>query len=571
MRRVPFTRSTLCAALAAALLAGVVTSHATQPGQGLESTLTEHSGEASPVHGTDMHHPMDRLAPFDDPMDGRMLTLGDGSMVRAGQADDLSGSPRSLHDYPMKDEPLTFGQGSPLQLPEDRGSAGSQSPRASDALPDPMVVEPLQVQAQTALTLHGRSDTSGRSSTKWSAWCERVQERAVRHVLPGNPHSSRSMHSPPFEASDGNVYVLSSGVQGDAQIGSLLRIRPDGRVQYLALPGWSGAALEALGLNEGPDGSLYAVLRTGLLIGSGQILRIDPDTASWSSVYIFGFADDGRRPSSPLLRARDGRLYGVTLHGGAQDQGTLYRIGKDGRYESLLSFAAPRGLRSTDSDSVGKDSGTPAMHSPAGALVEDSEGRVLGTAKGPRGEAVVFRYDPDTGRLSRVGATPEGWTLHGLMRARDGVFHGLATACGPASALLSVGPDRPGQQPGSPPLTRWVFEPRLANPDDPTAHRGLPVEWPGGDVHLIRSSGAIERLRSSVARLAPDQQAWARQRHPELDESEVHPETSWLFTSHGMLVVVDGGGTRDHPGGMLVLKDPLACDPGDDGERVSDT
>jgi uncharacterized repeat protein (TIGR03803 family) len=48
---------------------------------------------------------------------------------------------------------------------------------------------------------------------------------------------------------------------------------------------------------------------------------------------------DGFGPQGGLVQGRDGAFYGTTVSGGANDEGTVFRIRRSGRFTSLYSFA----------------------------------------------------------------------------------------------------------------------------------------------------------------------------------------------------------------------------------------
>src|SRR5579862_2066925 len=68
------------------------------------------------------------------------------------------------------------------------------------------------------------------------------------------------------------------------------------------------------------------------LVGCGGGVTHFPVT---NEVVIGG---DGAVPSGPLVQAPDGYLYGTTVAGGHDNQGTVFRIGFDGTESVLYSF-----------------------------------------------------------------------------------------------------------------------------------------------------------------------------------------------------------------------------------------
>jgi uncharacterized repeat protein (TIGR03803 family) len=85
------------------------------------------------------------------------------------------------------------------------------------------------------------------------------------------------------------------------------------------------------------------------------------------------------QPLGSLLRTHDGKLYGTTLQGGADNQGTIFEITPDGREKVLHSFTN------------GADGGWPYA-----GLTAGPDGTLFGTASkgGASGAGVVFAITP---------------------------------------------------------------------------------------------------------------------------------------------------------------------------------
>jgi uncharacterized repeat protein (TIGR03803 family) len=68
-------------------------------------------------------------------------------------------------------------------------------------------------------------------------------------------------------------------------------------------------------------------------------------TAKESVLYSFGATDtDGQLPSGYLTRAHNGDLFGATYGGGADDQGTIFRVTLSGTETLLYSFSGPESV-----------------------------------------------------------------------------------------------------------------------------------------------------------------------------------------------------------------------------------
>lgn len=224
---------------------------------------------------------------------------------------------------------------------------------------------------------------------------------------------------------DGFLYGTTS--QGGANNrGTVYRIRADGSgygvLRVLGqTPG--DAASPVGGVIQASDGVLYGTATAGGTHGQGALFRVAPDAGGYALIYSFrGMPSDGALPSTKLLEAKDGFLYGTTAYGGASNDGTVFRIRKDGTgYTMLRSFA-----------------GAPSDASnPNGDLLQTSEGLIYGVAYvgGSADLGAVFRLSPDGSGYSIVrsftGAsqTPANpW--NGLTEGSDGRLYGTSLATG---------------------------------------------------------------------------------------------------------------------------------------------
>jgi len=82
------------------------------------------------------------------------------------------------------------------------------------------------------------------------------------------------------------------------------------------------------GLILGTDGSLYGTTDEGGADGDGTVFKIT-STGTMSIIHSFQdgtVANDGNGPKAALLQASDGNLYGTTFRGGASDEGTILKL-----------------------------------------------------------------------------------------------------------------------------------------------------------------------------------------------------------------------------------------------------
>ena len=262
--------------------------------------------------------------------------------------------------------------------------------------------------------------------------------------------------------------------------------------------------LSAQGLAVGTDGAFYGVTRTGGPTNpggdEGTIFRLLPN-GTLTTLYAFspgiGTFPHGAMPRSNLVRGSDGYFYGTTSAGGANENGTAFRISEGGAFTLLQSFPADGYTRVK------------------GPLFEVA-GALYGTASSATG-GVVYRMRVDgellaedrwlrgregiaiSGQLTAAGAdgTPLTFTL--VANGRRG--ESTISPSGAFSYLpaLNVGPDgtdtftfivsdgvRTSTVGTVTVLVSSVNEGPVAFDDSITASRGVPVS---GRLHALDPEG----------------------------------------------------------------------------------
>jgi uncharacterized repeat protein (TIGR03803 family) len=86
-------------------------------------------------------------------------------------------------------------------------------------------------------------------------------------------------------------------------------------------------------------GNLYGTTQSGGANGRGTVFKIASGTEAF--LYSFGAtATDGQQPEADLIMDSAGNLYGTTAGGGANGHGTIFKIGPSGTETILYSFGA---------------------------------------------------------------------------------------------------------------------------------------------------------------------------------------------------------------------------------------
>jgi uncharacterized repeat protein (TIGR03803 family) len=142
---------------------------------------------------------------------------------------------------------------------------------------------------------------------------------------------------------DGAVNILSTGdIYGTAQDGGA---GGNGAIWELAADG-TYTVLHSFASNEGSfirgrmvqdkKGNFYGTALFGGANGDGSVFEY---SAKGTLTVLHSFdGSDGEFPEHGVVMDKSGNLYGVTAFGGTDDDGTVYEISKKGTFTSLYSF-----------------------------------------------------------------------------------------------------------------------------------------------------------------------------------------------------------------------------------------
>jgi uncharacterized repeat protein (TIGR03803 family) len=167
--------------------------------------------------------------------------------------------------------------------------------------------------------------------------------------------------------------------------GTVFELDPNGKMKILhSFTGGSDGKQPVAGLVRDKSGNLYGTTIWGGPENVGTVFKIAPD-GSKTLLYSFLNGNDGGDPSAPLILDKAGNLYGVTLIGGADNNGVVYKLSPSGAETVLYTFTG------------GADGGIPDA-----ALSRDDKGNLYGTTQHGgtstncgRGCGVVFKLAPD--------------------------------------------------------------------------------------------------------------------------------------------------------------------------------
>jgi len=141
---------------------------------------------------------------------------------------------------------------------------------------------------------------------------------------------------------------------------------------------------------------------------------------------FIGGANDGQQPVASLILDADGNFYGVTVAGGTDEYGTVFRMSKSGKVTVLHTFTGTDGVE------------------PTGWLTQDAAGNFYGTAVtgGSTGDGTVFKITR-TGKFTLLytfKGAPDGSLPQGALAVdKAGNVYGATAEGGDASACPGFG------------------------------------------------------------------------------------------------------------------------------------
>ena len=276
------------------------------------------------------------------------------------------------------------------------------------------------------------------------------------------------------KASDGNYYGVTE-LGGASNAGTVFKITPTGTFTSLhAFNGTDGSAPDSA-LIQASDGNLWGTTSGGGTVGDfGTIFSIDLAGTTFTSRKSFSDTD-GSFPFGAALVSFAGALYGTTETGGANGQGTAFKITTGGTFTSLSSFA-----RLTSGAF------------PAAALTVGSDGNLWGTTyRGPSASGVVsagtvFKMT-SAGAVTLVHTfttTDGSQPIASVVAASDGTFWGTTTAggSGGSGVLFNVHQDGSG----------FTLAHQFGGNDGQEPREGLLIDSSGAVIGTTQFGGATE-------------------------------------------------------------------------------
>ena len=223
-----------------------------------------------------------------------------------------------------------------------------------------------------------------------------------------------------LEASDGKFYwmMLAGGANG---VGTILQYNPatNSLVNLLDFSSLISGEHPNGSLMEASNGKLYTITPNGGASGHGVLIEYDLSTSIFTIRYNFDNGIQGGGPVGSLIEASNGKLYGVTLGGGANSYGVLFEFDYSTNILSKkYDFAYASGCRPKDK------------------LIQGSNGKFYGMTStgGANNYGVIFKYNPITDVYTNkldFDGTEKGQNPYGsLIQGSNGNLYGMTYAGG---------------------------------------------------------------------------------------------------------------------------------------------
>ncbi|MCB0494425.1 MAG: hypothetical protein KDC93_18635, partial [Cyclobacteriaceae bacterium] len=223
--------------------------------------------------------------------------------------------------------------------------------------------------------------------------------------------------SPHFlmEASNGKLYGRTN--RGGGNYGVIFEYDPvtdalAKKLEFDSNTGYNASSIRGGGLLE-VSGKLYGVTRVSGPSGRGALFEYDMASSSITSTADFDVVGISE-PTSNLILAANGKLYGTSTIGGLNNKGTIfeYNIATE-TITKKIDFASVSGVNSF------------------GGLLAASDDQLLGLTYGggTNNEGEVFKYIPSTNTyttLTSFDAAITGYPVGDLFAATSGKFYGLS-------------------------------------------------------------------------------------------------------------------------------------------------
>jgi uncharacterized repeat protein (TIGR03803 family) len=166
-------------------------------------------------------------------------------------------------------------------------------------------------------------------------------------------------------------------------------------------------------LIQASNGKLYGMTEHGGTNNYGVLFEFDPITNTYAKKIDFDGANSGSKPTGSLIEVSNNKLYGLTFEGGANNKGVIFEY-------DLVSESFTKKF---DFDDVNGQY-------PVGALLKAGNNKLYGMTNlgGTSSHGVIFEYDVNTDSIEikhNFDFTNGGDPIGSLIEASNGKLYGM--------------------------------------------------------------------------------------------------------------------------------------------------
>ncbi|MDP4205513.1 MAG: T9SS type A sorting domain-containing protein [Bacteroidota bacterium] len=220
-----------------------------------------------------------------------------------------------------------------------------------------------------------------------------------------------------LQASADNLYGTTlKGGKNDAGILFVFNLQSGQLIKKFDFDGKETGDSPYASLIEASNGLLYGSTINGGQNNKGVLFSFDPSTDKFKKLVDFDSDINGEEPKGNLVQTSNGKLYGTTTWGGAQNNGVLFEY--DPKKNKLI----------VKYDFVADDG-----QFPAGGLVLATNEKFYGTTYwgGANDAGILFEYSPLSEKITKrteFDGAGKGRSAQGcLMQAHNGKLYGVTT------------------------------------------------------------------------------------------------------------------------------------------------
>jgi uncharacterized protein (TIGR03437 family) len=216
--------------------------------------------------------------------------------------------------------------------------------------------------------------------------------------------------APLVQTTDGTFWGTTEFGGSGFGVGTVFKMNATGVVTIVhSFSNGANGGEPAAGLVLGPDGNLYGTAPTGGANNQGSVFRVTPSSGAVALIHSFALSE-GINPKAPLVLAKDGNFYGTTTLGGASAAGTVFRMSPAGAITVVHSFIGSEGT------------------SPFG-LIQASDGNLYGVCaaggSGDNGTVFKLTLSGSFTVLYRFAGFDGSGPVGSLLQTSSGAMYGL--------------------------------------------------------------------------------------------------------------------------------------------------